>query len=463
MATTKAVLPLTRRDLMAGMAALTAAGCTPGGGSDHDVVVIGAGAAGIGAARTLQALGRNCMVIEAANRIGGRALTDTRTFPIPFDIGCAWIHAGMTNPFYEMALERGYRLRKHDVDTLNQLFFDGRWQGEDGVKQVDGASKDIVKQAEDDARGGKDVALAGIMPACTEPAAAAATFMGPMDASVDFRNESTIDLTEEEGAEYDPNYLVKEGFGTLVADVGRAIPVSLSTTAQAVHHDRSGVRVETSRGTIRAKAVIVTVSTGVLQRDAIRFDPGLPVDTQAAIHNLPMGLLTKIPLLIPGVDHYGHDIAPYQNVLNEVAPTPGQPPCSEANGNFYFLAWPWDSDLMVGFIGGSYAWALASRPQEEVVDYAIESLAKIYGSDIGKKVTKRLVTKWGTEPLSWGAYAAAEPGHAAARDILRRPVNGRLFFAGEAVAEDGLFATCGGAYLSGAAQARAAHGAIGSA
>ena len=458
-----AVLALTRRELMAGMAALTAASCTPCGNSHHDVIVIGAGSAGIGAARTLRALGRSCLVIEADNRIGGRALTDTKTFPLPFDIGCAWIHAGMSNPYYPMALERGYRVRKHDVDTLNQLFYDGQRQEETVVKEVDDASKSIVKTAEDDSRSHKDVALASIMTACTEPVAAAATFMGPMDAAVDFRNESTIDLTEEEGAEYDPNFLVKEGFGTLVADVGRDIPVSLSTAATAVRYDKSGFKVETNKGTLSAKAVIVTVSTGVLQKGAIKFDRDFPAATLKAINDLPMGLLTKIPLLVPGVDHYADGIAPYENVLNEISPLPGQPPCAEAPGNYYFLAWPWDSDLMVGFVGGSYAWSLANRPDDEVINGGIDSLAKIYGADIRKKVTKKLVTKWGTNPLTYGAYAAAVPGHAAARDVLRQPVKDRLFFAGEAVAEDGLFATCGGAYLSGAAQARAAHQAIGKA
>ena len=459
----KTILPLTRRGVLAGMAAFTAASCTPRGGSFHEVVVIGAGSAGIGAARTLKALGRDCLVIEAANRIGGRAFTDTRTFPMAFDIGCAWIHAGMTNPYYPMALERGYRLLKQDVDTLHELFYNGVWQGAPGAEQVKTAEEAIVDAAKTAARQGKDVSLASLMTICGDPAAAAATFMSPMDAAVDANRESNIDLTDEEGAEYDPNYLVKEGFGTLVADVGSGIPVSLSTTATAIHSEARGVRIETDRGTIRARAVIVTVSTGVLQKGAIRFDPALPLATQTAIDDLPMGLLTKIPLLVPGFSHYGQGIAPEENILNEVTPAPGQPPCAETPGNLYFLAWPWNSDLMVGFAGGNFAWSLAGRPDGEVFAYAVESLTKMYGSDIGKKVTTRLVTKWGTNPLTHGAYAAALPGRAAARDVLRLPVRERLFFAGEAAAEGGLFATCGGAYLSGAAQARAAHGAIGSA
>jgi monoamine oxidase len=457
-------LSLTRRGLLAGMAALTAAAAAPiRAQPTYDVIVIGAGSAGIGAARTLQALGHSCLVIEADNRIGGRAFTDSTTFPIPFDIGCAWIHAGMTNPFYPMALERGYHLRKHDVDTLNELFDSGKWQGPDGVKAVSEAEETLVKNARAAARENRDVSMASIMPFCSEPMAAAATFMGPMDAAVDFAEESNLDLTAEEDAEYDPNYLVREGFGALVADVGKGISVFLGTAAKAIRTTRTGVAVETSRGTLLAKSVIVTVSTGVLQKGAIRFEPGLPPATEEAINSLKMGLLTKIPLLIPGVDHISHEIDPYENVMNVVPPKPGQPPCQEADGNFYFLAWPWNSDMMVGFVGGSYAWELAARPDAEVIDLTIANLAQIYGNDIKGKVTKSLVTPWGRNPLTYGAYAAASPGHAAARDTLRLPVEGRIFFAGEATALDGVFATCGGAYLSGTAQARAVHRAIGKA
>jgi monoamine oxidase len=310
------------------MAALTAAAAAPVRlSSNYDVSIIGAGAAGIGAARTLQSLGRSCLVIEAANRIGGRAFTDTTTFPIPFDIGCAWIHAGMTNPFYALALEHGYHIKKHDVDTLHELFYSGQYKGPDGVKAVTDAEEVITKAAQDAYRAGRDVSLASIMPSCEAPMAGAATFMGPMDSSVDFSQESTSDLTLEESAEYDPNYLVREGYGALVVEVAKGISVSLSTAATAIRTERSGVAVETNKGTIRAKKVIVTVSTGVLQKGAIRFEPGLPAQMQDAIHALPMGLLTKIPVLIPGVDHDSHEIDAGENVMNVVPPKPGNPPC----------------------------------------------------------------------------------------------------------------------------------------
>jgi monoamine oxidase len=456
-------LAVSRRAMLAGMAGvagMAVAGGYPASASNYDVVVIGAGSAGIAAAQALRALGRTCLVVEAANRIGGRALTDTTTFPLPFDIGCAWIHASRTNPYYPLAIERGYHLRKHDVDTLNELFYSGAWQGAPGLENEHRAETLIEATVNTTAAEGHDIAMGEVLANCDKPMDAAATFIGPMDAAVDLKDESSFDYKAESDAEYDPNFLVREGFGALVADLGKGINASLSTPVRAIRYDRKGVSVETAKGTVQAKAVIVTVSTGVLQKGAIKFTPSLPVATQKAIADLPMGLLTKIPLLVPGVDHHSHHINPYDNFLVETPPKTLTPPCVEAPGDFYFLAWPWDSDLQVGFVGGSYAWELSKRPDAEVIALATDKLAEVYGSAIRGKVKEALVTPWANNPLTHGAYSAAKPGHGAARDALRVTVANRVFFAGEAAAEGGLFATCGGAYRSGAAVAQEVHGTI---
>ena len=90
--------------------------------SDIDVVVIGAGAAGLAAAKGLAAAGRSVTVFEAMNRIGGRAWTETETFGFPFDRGCAWLHAADRNPFYAEASAAGLRLFHHDM-SLDHLYY----------------------------------------------------------------------------------------------------------------------------------------------------------------------------------------------------------------------------------------------------------------------------------------------------------------------------------------------------
>lgn len=422
---------LSRRGLLAGLAVLAARPslALPG---NPDIVIVGAGAAGIAASLKLTALGISHVVIEADNRIGGRAYTDTTTFGIPFDIGCAWIHAADRNPFYKFAQSDGYKLKYHDLD-LTRLYYGRNPADAAGLKREHQAEDAIHKNTARLARR-KDVPVSLTVPKWTPPFDAAATYLGPMDMAVDLNELSTADYAQS--ADLDPNYLIYEGYGTLVARTGAGIPVRLSTPARTIRYgEGKGVRVETDAGTIEARAVIVTVSTGVLAAGSIRFDPELPDWKQAAIGEVPMGLLAKIPLLIPG-ERFG--IKPYENVLVEY---PGLQ-------DIYFLAWPWESDLMVGFVGGDFGWQLSAAGEDAAIDFAKQRLAQTFGSEAPKKVTKALFTKWASNPLTRGAYAAALPGHFVEREKLGHPLAERVFFAGEALAGP-LIQTAGGAFLSG--------------
>jgi monoamine oxidase len=405
---------------------------------DPDVIVIGAGAAGIGASQKLTALGISHIVIEAADRIGGRALTDATTFGVPFDIGCAWIHAADRNPFYRLARQANYHLHCHDLD-LNRIYYGRKHASEASLKEEEEAEKAIHSRVEtlaDEALVGNgiDIPTGETIPKWTLPFEAAATYLGPMDMAVDLGDLSSLDYAQS--ADLDPNYLVQEGFGTLVAKTGLGIPVRLSTPARIIHYGAGkGVAIETDSGTIEARAAILTVSTGVLASGAIRFRPGLPEWKETAVGEVPMGLLAKIPLLVRG-DRFG--VQPYENILVQY------PGIQE----IYFLAWPFETDLMVGFVGGEFAWELSAAGEQAAIDFAKQRLGQTFGADAPKRVTKALLTDWASNPLTRGAYSAALPGHAAERVELARPLADRLFFAGEALA--GPFVqTCGGAYVSG--------------
>ncbi|HWA89270.1 MAG TPA: NAD(P)/FAD-dependent oxidoreductase [Rhizomicrobium sp.] len=426
---------LSRRGILAGLAVL-AARPSFALAANPDVVIIGAGAAGIGASLKLSAMGISHVVIEADNRVGGRAYTDTTSFGIPFDIGCAWIHAGDRNPFKKIAERDGYKLKFHDLD-LTRMFYGRRQTGAAELKREHGAEETIHKNTARIART-RDVATSLAVPRWTPPFRAAATYLGPMDMAVDLDHLSTADYAQS--ADLDPNYLVYEGFGTLVAKTGAGIPVRLSTPARTIRWgEGQGVKVETDAGTIEARAAILTVSTGVLAAGSIRFDPALPEWKETAIAEVPMGLLAKIPMLIPG-ERFG--IKPYENVLIEYPGTE----------QLYFLAWPWESDLMVGFVGGDFGWQLSAAGEDAAIDFAKQRLAQTFGNDAPKKVAKALLTKWAGNPLTRGAYSAALPGCFAEREKLGRPLAERVFFAGEALAGP-LIQTAGGAFLSGEATA----------
>jgi monoamine oxidase len=429
---------MTRRALLGGAAAFAgvagfgrcAAAALP---TNPDVVVVGAGAAGIGASQRLAALGISHLVIEAAGRIGGRALTDTRTFGVPFDIGCAWIHAADRNPFFKFARAGNYHLHCHDLD-LDRIYYGRTPAGQSELRLEEEAEAEIHRRVNALAEQLVDVPVRNTVQQWSLPFEAAATYMGPMDMAVDFGDLSTRDYAQS--ADLDPNYLVQEGFGTVVAKTGAGIPVRLSTAVHTVHYGSGrGVRIETNNGTLEARAAILTVSTGILASGAIRFDPALPDWKEHAIDEIPMGLLAKIPLLLPG-DKLG--VAPFANILVE------DPGIQE----IYYLAWPFGSDLMVGFVGGAFGWELCAAGEAAAIDFAKERLGQTFGSDAPKKVTRALLTDWARSPLTRGAYSAALPGHFGARAELARPLAERIFFAGEALAGP-LVQTCGGAYLSG--------------
>jgi monoamine oxidase len=402
------------------------------GQSEVDVVIIGAGSAGLQAAKRLGELGKSVVVIEARGRIGGRAYTDITTFGVPLDFGCAWLHKADDNPYTPLARQWGYTLREHDASP-EALYF--------GDRQMPAATRDELARVEKKlaARMGKtgkrkDIAASTLVRRGGILEEALATFHGPMSSAVDLDELSVMDYLNI-GTDVAPNLLVKEGYGQLVAQFGKDIPVSLRTPARRIRYDGKGVEVETSEGTLRAKACIVTSSTGVLAAEKIRFDPVLPLWKEEAIHGLPMGLLAKIPLQFTKPEFWQEAFA---DVLRE---NPGK-------RDIYFLCWPFQFNLLVGFVGGDFAWELSAAGEAEAIDFARNALRRMAGADADRYFVKGAFTQWAGDPWALGAYAAATPGNAKAREGLRRPVADRVFFAGEACAPRWT-QTCGGAALSG--------------
>ncbi|MEL6219869.1 MAG: NAD(P)/FAD-dependent oxidoreductase [Pseudomonadota bacterium] len=416
------------------MAAAVGAMATPSLGaplpSNPDVVIIGAGAAGIGAAHRLRAKGKTVVLVEAADRIGGRAYTESATFGVPYDQGCSWLQGPRTLPHLRLARELGFTLVDH-TRAGDAFFIDGvRASAAETGRRVHATSAIY-----DAAWGAGDVSVASVVPKDLPYAAEAQTWLATAYA-VDMTDCSTGDVNSY--IDYEVDYLVREGLGTLVAHLGQDLPVKLNTAATAVDWSGAGVRVETTDGTIEAAACIVTVSTGVLGSGAIRFTPDLPVEKAGAIHDVPMGLLTKIALQFDGA-RFGLG----ENDWLSYAIPPELPARAS-----YFVTFPTGLDLAIGFVGGKTAWELAAEGAEVAIDFALGEFVKAVGSDARKHFVKGHMSDWDANPLTQGAYAAARPGRHAARRDLQAPLGNRVFFAGEAVAVP-LAALCSGAHLSG--------------
>lgn len=401
---------------------------------EADVVIIGAGAAGLAAAKALGAAGRSFVVLEAMDRIGGRAFTVTEPFGMPFDWGCAWLHAADRNPFFAEAKRQGLAPVYHDP-TLDHVYL-GRKRACAEQMAAIAAAGTLIEETIATVTIEEDRSVGSLVATVAE-ASAAATFIGPMDFAADADEISAADLAA--AADLEPNYLVAEGFGTIVHRWGADVPVELSTPVRRIRWDGPGVIAETARGEVRGGVAIVTCSTGVLAFGGIRFAPDLPEPVETAIHKLPMGLLAKIPLEIRR-DRLG--LEPFADVLVE---RPG-------HHDVYFLAWPFDTDLMVGFVGGDFAWELTAAGPEAAIDFAVQSLSRTFGSAVEARIGRAAMTDWGSNRWTRGAYAVARPGHAHSRQVLAEPVGERILFAGEALGGP-LMQTCAGAHDSGRAAA----------
>ncbi len=417
---------------------------------DTDVAVVGAGVAGLAAARALRARGLSVRVLEAGRRIGGRAWTENaaRLGGIAFDHGAQWLHAAQTNPLVPLTKDAGEAVhpdRSFD-DRLTIL-------GGPDENAAFMAAGSVWHHAVRQHLAGPDISLAAAAAAVAdEPwTATIEAWEGAIIAAADADSLSLRDwaANELEGE----NFVAPGGLGAMLARLLAPATggVTLGTPVSEILAEGRGVRVRSAGGDLRARAAIVTVSTGVLRSGCIGFSPGLPGHILAALEGLPMGLLSKVALPVSGADRLG---LPPDAELFDRLPERGTP-------FMPIMMWPDGQGCAVGFIGGRAAWDLAGSSLE-AASFMRATLVRMLGTQAGCAFGsgEALATGWGTDPLFLGAYAYAKPGHAGARAELGRPAwDGRLIFAGEACATDGKAGTVAGAYESGlAAAALVSHG-----
>jgi monoamine oxidase len=418
---------------------------------DVDVLVIGAGLAGLGAATALRAAGRSAVVLEASRRIGGRAWT---THPpelggVWFDMGAVWLHNAETNPLVPIALAAGETLLRSDELRVERTFVGTREATKEELADFSGAWQRYEDRAAALLRERSDMPLAEVarsMP--DEPwALTVETWEGPIICVASADEYSTRDWLNNvlSGG----NRVPDGGIGAFVARrLGAGLDIRLSAPVTRIRWGGDGVAAETARGTITAHSAIVTVSTGVLGAGAIAFDPPLPAATQAAIDALPMGLAMKVALRATGPDRL--DLPLHCSVDRQVRRS-GEPTMA-------FQCWPYKRDYIQGWVGGPVASDLARSGDAAAVDFALGQLRALFGSRVDRLFAggTHLVTHWEADTYIRGAYSFAHPGDANARIALAQPLaDGHLLFAGEAC-HVGMAGTLAGAWISGQDAARAA-------
>lgn len=394
-----------------------------------DAIVIGAGVAGLSAAAALRERGASVLVLEAADRPGGRARTVSYR-GAPLDLGASWLHEAERNPLVALARLAGAPLL--EPDTERRLALPGRAATATDFAARDRASAAFDALAHPRARREPDISLAEATAALRgEPwHATIEAWEASLIAAADPEEFSTQDWSVNELLGRD--LVAPEGIGALVERLMLPLagPVRLATPVTRVAWGET-VRVTAAGREYRAARCIVTVSTGVLAAGAITFDPPLPAAVRSAIANLPMGLLTKVALPAPP--------GPASQSLQHQVARRGDPA-------MFFQIRPLGRPYIVGFVGGPVAWRLARDGAAATASFARAHWLRLTG--IALPEGEALVSPWAGDPWQRGAYAYAKPGHAGARAELGAPLGG-LVFAGEATCTDGLAGTVGGAWLAG--------------
>jgi monoamine oxidase len=431
---------VSRRSFLAGSAASFAAGpafgqrarTAPGSG-EVDCIVVGAGAAGIAAARRLSAAGRSFTLIEASNRIGGRCFAETKSFGVAFDRGAHFIHNPDSNPLARLAARTGLEI--YPAPSGQRIRIGRRNAREGELEDYLATSVRATRAIADAVRGRGDVDCASAMPRDLGDWRSTVEFaLGPYNSAKDLGEISAADLSRS--SDRDTAAFCRQGYGALLAKLAEGVPVQLDAAVKLVDITGRGTKVElsTTKGAVVGRHCIITASTNVVL-DRIKFDGGLPKRHQDAFEKLKLGHFDHIALELTG--------NPLGLQRDDLVFEKSSGPRTGA-----LLANLGGTPLSVVSVGGRFGRELAEQGDKAMIEFAVEWLSGLFGTNVRKAVGRTQTTQWAKEQWSQGAIATAAPGWQGARRILMEPIRNRVFFAGEAVHETA-WGTVGGAWESG--------------
>jgi monoamine oxidase len=405
---------------------------------DFDVVVIGAGAAGVAAAKYLVAARLAVKVVEARERLGGRAHTVPTGLGFGVDLGCEWLHSADINPWTGIARSLGLTIDETTPDWGRRVAW---FEGDAAQREWQAAMEAFYDRLARAADTADDRPASSVL----DPGSKWNALLGAIS---NWANGAELEkVSAVDYGRYDPTYLnwrVIEGYGALITRFGEGLPVAFGTRVERIDHGGPKIRIMTDRGTLTARVAIVTLPTTVLAEDRVKFSPPL-ADKIAAAAGLPLGIVNKLFLRL--------DEAGTNELMRETDRHLVGALDRVKTGSYQIRPHGWP--VVAGFFGGELSAELEREGLDAMTEFAKGELAGLFGNGIKAHLTPIAASAWGFDPFARGSYSMALPGHADDRAALAAPVEDRLLFAGEACSI-AHFGTAHGAYMSGAAAAAAA-------
>lgn len=417
---------------------------------DEKIVVVGAGMAGLSAARVLHDEGYTVTLLEARARVGGRVHTSYEWPDTPLDMGASWIHGVEGNPI--TALAEAVDAERIVTDYDNAILYDneGRLLGDSGWEGLEKYESIIDEAIEKASESDEDQSLMDAVADLIDIESLSAKEQRQLNLVLNYKMEQewAADVTElsasyvnDDEAFGGDDVVFPDGYHEIIEHIAGKLDIRLEHVVQKVTYNEEGVVITTNKGTFTGDRAIITLPIGVLQQRNVLFEPPLPRAKQDAIDMFGFGVLNKVYL------RFSH--AFWQERPEWIFYLSAE----RGEWSEWFNLYPYiEEPILLAFNAGRFGLAIEALSDDEMVAEAMIVLRNLYGDDIPNPEAWQ-ITRWGRDPFALGSYSS--PGVGASyqvREELAKPVTNRLFFAGEATQAD-YPSTVHGAFLSGKREA----------
>lgn len=407
-----------------------------------DVIVVGAGIAGLAAMQRLAAAGMNVLVLEARERLGGRIFTQQHN-GYPVELGAEFIH-GRPPEMLQIIRSAGLKLAEVGGEFRSKIA--GHWEDSDNLMSEVNELFDKIPSSGPDQSFHEYIESTNYSEDAKQQAIFFVEGFHAADARIIGIHWLLKATKAEESIDGDTSFRMPEGYSRLVETLAGDVHeqrsrVLLYTRVTAIRWQEGEVRVMTSQGEYRAPRAVITLPLGVLQAGTVEFTPSLDAKRHA-LRLLSMGPVIRVSLCFQ--DKFWEE-DPHMRDLSFLF-----------TDNDHFPTW-WTSNplpypIFTGWAAGRHARALTGQSDQQIIAIAVATLARVLGkneSDLKTRLEAGFTHDWLSDPFARGAYSYGNVGGINAAQLMAEPMADTLFFAGEATNFEGHNGTVNGAISSG--------------